>query len=659
MQIDDAFLMFRLDDVPYSIIVPERYPDAGADYYGPGSVSGKLKKGNLEAMVRELSRLENAPVVSMSREESALSDEIFHNGDAFDEVERDADRLKHHPHVLNVTTFRTQSVVTRWQVSLNRLVSANTGGAWGIAMDHPIDVQLTAPSFYMGSSEPPQIRITQKDAAFPYGQQMGRILKEYLRVHWADKSFPRVAPTSTAEQPPLSKRPRQEKPEVSPNPKVFLALAEMGYCAEEASAAARRCTNVDSAIEWLHAQQSRASPGRTRDDEDEDIHSEAGNEVIQALSIDDPDPGSDPNKVVVFQSEKGLMYHLVDVMLHRTRTLSQYCVLCDKPHRFTKAMIRPAVCCREMCVFQFQELKLGTDAAECIATPPGVIDLLLVIFKCAAMSTRGDSVMNPYPSVADPSSSCRSKATLALDPSKPDYDKLRRLAELLPSTREVVQCNNLESLRVSLDRVERLTFPLLEWIINSNRSYLVQLEPAHQLQRMKAEYQFLLLMASPEKEAVFRKGKEKYGTKFAFHGSRAENWHSILRVGLRNLSGTKDQLNGNAHGNGIYFACDANVSCGYSSKQMGTVRTEARKRDAYAYIDGSEMMCVALCEIVNDGCIKDHNWCWTVEKEENVMTRFLFVYRTGSSVPGSNEATTTNADFQNEIKRTMAHFNIA
>ena len=38
------------------------------------------------------------------------------------------------------------------------------------------------------------------------------------------------------------------------------------------------------------------------------------------------------------------------------------------------------------------------------------------------------------------------------------------------------------------------------------------------------------------------------------------NWHSILRNGLKSMSGTAMQLNGAAHGSGIYFAPEAQQS---------------------------------------------------------------------------------------------------
>jgi hypothetical protein len=54
-------------------------------------------------------------------------------------------------------------------------------------------------------------------------------------------------------------------------------------------------------------------------------------------------------------------------------------------------------------------------------------------------------------------------------------------------------------------------------------------------------------------------------------GSSIENWHCILRQGLKNASGTKLQVNGAAYGNGIYLSPHFGTSLGYC-KIMGVAK---------------------------------------------------------------------------------------
>ena len=53
-------------------------------------------------------------------------------------------------------------------------------------------------------------------------------------------------------------------------------------------------------------------------------------------------------------------------------------------------------------------------------------------------------------------------------------------------------------------------------------------------------------------------------TSSCFSGSAMENWHSILRKGLVNASGTKLQVHGAKYGSGIYLSPCADVAIIYS-----------------------------------------------------------------------------------------------
>ncbi|KAH3779342.1 hypothetical protein DPMN_157144 [Dreissena polymorpha] len=79
-------------------------------------------------------------------------------------------------------------------------------------------------------------------------------------------------------------------------------------------------------------------------------------------------------------------------------------------------------------------------------------------------------------------------------------------------------------------------------------SHIVKLPQEKQLPFMKTQHQFLLISSPPAKKMVFHEAKKQYDSTFAFHGSAIENWHSIIRQGLINASGTKFQVNGAAYG---------------------------------------------------------------------------------------------------------------
>lgn len=55
---------------------------------------------------------------------------------------------------------------------------------------------------------------------------------------------------------------------------------------------------------------------------------------------------------------------------------------------------------------------------------------------------------------------------------------------------------------------------------------------------------------------------------YLYHGSHQGNWHSILRNGIKSMSGTSMMTNGAVHGNGVYATNDISmaISYGYSGK---------------------------------------------------------------------------------------------
>ena len=50
---------------------------------------------------------------------------------------------------------------------------------------------------------------------------------------------------------------------------------------------------------------------------------------------------------------------------------------------------------------------------------------------------------------------------------------------------------------------------------------------------------------------------------YLFHGSPIGNWHSILRNGIKNMSGTRFMSTGQAHGPGVYASNQLSIAYGY------------------------------------------------------------------------------------------------
>lgn len=132
----------------------------------------------------------------------------------------------------------------------------------------------------------------------------------------------------------------------------------------------------------------------------------------------------------------------------------------------------------------------------------------------------------------------------------------------------------------SWDRIHGSSLALLNWIVASNRSLIVQDDAApskglsdatqtpNRVSGMDKQYmQFRFAQGSREKEQLFSKALacefprgSEHATRFAWHGSPLHNWHSIIRTGLD----FSDTAHGRAYGHGVYFSRTFETSQSYA-----------------------------------------------------------------------------------------------
>mmetsp|Transcript_13559 Transcript_13559/g.17078 ORF Transcript_13559/g.17078 Transcript_13559/m.17078 type:complete len:209 (-) Transcript_13559:110-736(-) len=184
----------------------------------------------------------------------------------------------------------------------------------------------------------------------------------------------------------------------------------------------------------------------------------------------------------------------------------------------------------------------------------------------------------------------------------------------------------------------------------SNRSHIRLLSPEERIPGLQCADQFLLMTGPLEREVKFQTLKEetrrkrthynsfdKTGSIFAFHGSGLGNWHSIMRIGLKNMSNTKYMSAGAAYGSGIYFADDIGTSLGYSGRSNSGMWNKSRYN-----APGGSANFMALCEIIdrpneftyagNRSSTHGHSrGIHVVPNEDLVMTRYFLVNVDSSS----------------------------
>jgi hypothetical protein len=100
-----------------------------------------------------------------------------------------------------------------------------------------------------------------------------------------------------------------------------------------------------------------------------------------------------------------------------------------------------------------------------------------------------------------------------------------------------------------------------------------------------------------------------------------ENWYSILRNGLRNLSNSSLMTAGAAYGQGIYASSQFNTSYGYSARYSSGSRAWKNCLD---HLRSNYL--IGIVEIINKKeYMKSGDAIVVVPKEEDIILRYLLV----------------------------------
>ncbi|KAM9753454.1 protein mono-ADP-ribosyltransferase PARP16 [Menidia menidia] len=228
--------------------------------------------------------------------------------------------------------------------------------------------------------------------------------------------------------------------------------------------------------------------------------------------------------------------------------------------------------------------------SSCLHRDPVAADLRCSLFVAAAKSYKRDSLLRPFP-------------PLYISGDNKDFEELLADVNSLPGVRELVRLRPGEG-------GHHLT--LTHWILSSKSFAVKTLQ--------KDEYakicdltedegisapvpDFLFeLEYSDHVNARFEKMREGREVFYAFHGSRLENFHSIIHNGLH------CHLNKNSvFGEGTYLTSDLSMAVLYSPHSSGWQES----------ILGPLLSCVALCEVIDHPDVK----CQVKKKDSEVIDR--------------------------------------
>lgn len=256
------------------------------------------------------------------------------------------------------------------------------------------------------------------------------------------------------------------------------------------------------------------------------------------------------------KNKGNVLLGILNYLQEKLKTCSSTCIICDKKLGFSG--LKPTVCDKELCIHSLYEHGLGIDLVNEIKNNGKVVDLLISFcYSALMMKKNGRKVLEPYPvQLTCNEQPMTDEGLEKLLDNIPSIDEMKKKAGSLQQLRDYLSLFSLFSwffLKFFFSNFMKATihadiFPLLRWIISSNRSHLAVAPESMRIKGLENCQQFILLSSTPEKEAIFREKKKHLGSFYAFHGSAIGNWHCILRKGLKNYSNTEFMSAGAAAG---------------------------------------------------------------------------------------------------------------
>ncbi|OBZ72871.1 Poly [ADP-ribose] polymerase 6 [Grifola frondosa] len=343
-------------------------------------------------------------------------------------------------------------------------------------------------------------------------------------------------------------------------------------------------------------------------------------------------------------------------LIRRLTLCPRYCLVCHGKLQSSLEVLKPYVCDSKLCTYQYYNLNRGPSLEYEIRTNPAAIDLLVSLAYIAAAESSLDAPLpvgmglRVHCKIGPPPNPAESPDGLH------DFDKLD-LAQMRAVIVDLIDCiPPIMDIKKYLDKptkagitkprlrnmdasVPEASWLILRWVVASCTSHIEELHSEEDRVQNIGEFHLATIpfqCRGADAEAKFMTAINQaktqdpnacqYPSLYAFHGSHAKNWHSIIRHGLW---WKKDQIaNGRAHGHGVYFAKDGNYSM---STYAAPARTSWRKSCARI------VSCVALAEIVNlPSRFVSQSPFLVVADTEWIVCRYLLVKSADGPAPGSD-----------------------
>lgn len=291
------------------------------------------------------------------------------------------------------------------------------------------------------------------------------------------------------------------------------------------------------------------------------------------------------------ENDDYLVIKIVNKIKNILKNLNLNCLICDKKLDYYN--YKPSICNDILCEHGYNELNICSSIREEILRDRIVCDLLISLFYSACFS-------------------------------KFEIYKLRMNKDIVIKTfRRCPNVNDLYNIAINtkneyefknkINSINENLYELLKYIIDSCPLY-IETEKNNKFR----------IITSSEKNFRFNKLLQEVDGQIniAYHGSSLINWHNIIRMGLKNYSGTKHQANGAAYGNGIYLGKEKTLPLSYCI-------------DGFYIWDKSnifnlkkEIKIIAECEVIDkkNTLWSKFNQIYVVQLEDYVNIKYIHIY---------------------------------
>jgi ubiquitin-protein ligase len=243
--------------------------------------------------------------------------------------------------------------------------------------------------------------------------------------------------------------------------------------------------------------------------------------------------------------------------------LYKYCISCQEQLEVPSNEF--STCGKDECIFKMEELPIGEYILNLYQKYPDKVELILITSYETIRSQRREKIFEPFPThfLIDKNKNKpeRGKMTAFNANKKCQNNKnwvfLDKVVNQFTTDQIVAIISKSVTEQDIKSKLGDDTYILVRFLLMSNRCNIniVNLIGHKDLKSFQVIHPF-------DKEDEFKK-KSQSKSVLLYHGSKFDNWYSIMRNGIKVCSNTELMTAGAAHGKGIYTSDNFSTSLGY------------------------------------------------------------------------------------------------